>query len=128
MHQQQGHSPVNLGGGNRTTTARGVRSASAAAGAANDGGATASPTPDKNAAAAVPAAAAASASGSDGCGSPASGIGGSGGNVDDVLRPSVDETAADVEIIRMMTKCWSEDPLDRPDFSALKVTIRKLNK
>jgi len=28
----------------------------------------------------------------------------------------------------MMTKCWAEDPLDRPDFTALKVTIRKLNK
>lgn len=44
------------------------------------------------------------------------------------LRPSVDENCADEEIIKMMTKCWSEDPLDRPDFSALKVAIRKLNK
>ena len=44
------------------------------------------------------------------------------------LRPSVDQDAADEEILDMMTRCWSEDPLDRPDFSALKVTIRKLNK
>ena len=45
------------------------------------------------------------------------------------LRPMVDEECAeDEEIIKMMTKCWSEDPLDRPDFSALKVAIRKLNK
>ena len=44
------------------------------------------------------------------------------------LRPTVDEDAADEEIIRMMTRCWSEDPLDRPDFQALKVAIRKLNK
>ena len=45
-----------------------------------------------------------------------------------LMRPSVDEDAADKEIITMMTKCWAEDPLDRPDFTALKVTIRKLNK
>ncbi len=44
------------------------------------------------------------------------------------LRPMVDEDCADEEIIKMMKKCWSEDPLDRPDFSALKVAIRKLNK
>jgi hypothetical protein len=52
--------------------------------------------------------------------------GAGGGQV--ILRPSVDDNAADAEIIRMMTKCWAEDPLDRPDFSALKVAIRKLNK
>ena len=45
-----------------------------------------------------------------------------------VLRPLVDKDSADEEIINMMTKCWSEDPYDRPDFSALKVAIRKLNK
>ena len=45
-----------------------------------------------------------------------------------VLRPTVEPEAADAEIIRMMTKCWAEDPLLRPDFSALKVTIRKLNR
>ena len=47
---------------------------------------------------------------------------------DNVLRPTVEPETADAEIIRMMTKCWAEDPLIRPDFSALKVTIRKLNK
>ena len=45
-----------------------------------------------------------------------------------ILRPLIDKDSADEEIISMMTKCWSEDPLDRPDFSALKVAIRKLNK
>ena len=44
------------------------------------------------------------------------------------LRPMVDEDCGDEEIIKLMSKCWSEDPLDRPDFSALKVAIRKLNK
>ena len=50
------------------------------------------------------------------------------GAITQPLRPTVDEDAADEEIIRMMTRCWSEDPLDRPDFQALKVAIRKLNK
>ena len=45
-----------------------------------------------------------------------------------ILRPLIDKDSADEEIINMMTRCWSEDPLDRPDFSALKVAIRKLNK
>lgn len=59
-------------------------------------------------------------------GSPLVTVAVSGG--DNVLRPTVEPETADAEIIRMMTKCWAEDPLIRPDFSALKVTIRKLNK
>lgn len=66
----------------------------------------------------------------------ASGGGGGGGEVvpappaasGSVLRPEVDHEAADEEIIKLMTKCWSEDPYDRPDFTALKVAIRKINK
>ena len=67
-------------------------------------------------------------------GSPLMTVAGSGGDAaaavgaNNVLRPTVEPEAADAEIIRMMTKCWAEDPLLRPDFSALKVTIRKLNK
>jgi hypothetical protein len=56
--------------------------------------------------------------------------GGAGGAL---LRPALDESVdgeepTDNELISMMTQCWAEDPLDRPDFSALKVAIRKLNK
>uniref|UniRef100_A0A0K2SXE6 guanylate cyclase n=1 Tax=Lepeophtheirus salmonis TaxID=72036 RepID=A0A0K2SXE6_LEPSM len=45
-----------------------------------------------------------------------------------LCRPSIEECSTDAEILKMMTKCWSEDPLDRPDFSTLKEAIRKLNK
>ena len=63
-------------------------------------------------------------------GSPApSSCGGrSGGGGGGPMRPMVDEDAADEELTKMMTKCWSEDPGERPDFNALKVAIRKLNK
>ena len=54
--------------------------------------------------------------------------GSSGSSPRGVLRPLIDKDSADEEIINMMTRCWSEDPYDRPDFSALKVAIRKLNK
>lgn len=32
------------------------------------------------------------------------------------------------EIRAVMQKCWSEDPSERPDFNALKTTIRNINK
>ena len=100
VQQQSGLSPIN----DAATAKTAVRSASAAA-ATSSGTVAGSPPLERNSAA-----------------SP-------GGGGSDILRPTVDETAADdAEIIRMMTKCWSEDPLDRPDFSALKVTIRRLNK
>ena len=54
--------------------------------------------------------------------------GGGGGGGGGPMRPMVDEDAADEELTKMMTKCWSEDPGERPDFNALKVAIRKLNK
>lgn len=43
------------------------------------------------------------------------------------FRPvSTDQTFDDLNNI--MTKCWKEDPCERPDFSILKTTIRKVNK
>ena len=43
------------------------------------------------------------------------------------FRPKIDDTAYE-EVTNIMTKCWSEDPSDRPDFSYIKSTIRKINK
>lgn len=44
-----------------------------------------------------------------------------------LFRPKIDETAFD-DVNSIMVKCWSEDPCDRPDFTILKSTIRKINK
>lgn len=32
------------------------------------------------------------------------------------------------DLSSIMTKCWREDPMERPDFSVLKTTFRKVNK
>lgn len=42
------------------------------------------------------------------------------------FRPKIEDDYEDVN--NMMVKCWSEDPMDRPDFGYLKSTIRKINK
>lgn len=43
------------------------------------------------------------------------------------FRPvSIDQTFDDLNNI--MVKCWREDPNERPDFSILKTTLRKVNK
>lgn len=44
------------------------------------------------------------------------------------LRPLIDDSTCDDDIARLMKQCWAEDSVDRPDFSTLKKTIRKLNK
>ncbi|XP_043190575.1 atrial natriuretic peptide receptor 2-like isoform X1 [Amphibalanus amphitrite] len=44
------------------------------------------------------------------------------------FRPAIDDDMADEEVLQMMRRCWSEDPVDRPDFHALKGIIRRLNK
>lgn len=44
-----------------------------------------------------------------------------------LFRPKIDETAFD-DVNSIMVKCWNEDPCDRPDFTILKSTIRKINK
>ncbi|XP_058821836.1 atrial natriuretic peptide receptor 1 isoform X2 [Topomyia yanbarensis] len=43
------------------------------------------------------------------------------------FRPKVDETSYE-DVNNLMVKCWAEDPADRPDFSCLKTSIRKINK
>ena len=45
------------------------------------------------------------------------------------FRPAVEDnkdTCCDIN--NLMVKCWAEDPNDRPDFSAIKSIIRKINK
>lgn len=44
------------------------------------------------------------------------------------LRPSIDEGTCDEDVAQLMKRCWAEDAADRPDFSVVKNTIRKLNK
>ncbi|XP_037954574.1 atrial natriuretic peptide receptor 1 isoform X3 [Teleopsis dalmanni] len=44
------------------------------------------------------------------------------------FRPYIDECDNYLDINGIMTKCWSEDPIERPDFNALKTIVRKINK
>ena len=45
------------------------------------------------------------------------------------FRPTMEEFDCPCdELAAVIRKCWSEDPLDRPDFQSLKSIIRKLNK
>ncbi|XP_052786459.1 atrial natriuretic peptide receptor 1-like isoform X4 [Mya arenaria] len=45
------------------------------------------------------------------------------------FRPTLEEFDCPCdELADVIRRCWSEDPVDRPDFSALKSIIRKLNK
>src|SRR5882672_10156502 len=47
---------------------------------------------------------------------------------DEGLRPLLEDTMADEEILAMIRKCWSEDVIDRPDFVSLQSIMRKVNK
>ncbi|XP_053969377.1 atrial natriuretic peptide receptor 1 [Anastrepha ludens] len=44
------------------------------------------------------------------------------------FRPYIDDHDGYLDINNLMVKCWSEDPIDRPDFNALKSIIRRINK
>jgi len=44
------------------------------------------------------------------------------------FRPSIDDDLGNEEVVHMMKRCWMEDATERPDFPALKATIRRLNK
>nr|XP_022915444.1 atrial natriuretic peptide receptor 2 isoform X2 [Onthophagus taurus] len=44
------------------------------------------------------------------------------------LRPMILDNTCDEEVAKLMRKCWAEDSADRPDFTALKNIVRKLNK
>lgn len=46
------------------------------------------------------------------------------------FRPTITDQIYDDmnDLNDIMTRCWKEDPTERPDFSILKTTIRKVNK
>jgi len=44
-----------------------------------------------------------------------------------VFRPTLLETDDD-DLLYMIRRCWAEDPSDRPDFSAIKGMIKRINK
>lgn len=44
------------------------------------------------------------------------------------MRPVIDDASMEEEVATLMRRCWAEDAADRPDFSALKQTFRKMNK
>ncbi|XP_023219698.1 atrial natriuretic peptide receptor 1-like [Centruroides sculpturatus] len=44
------------------------------------------------------------------------------------FRPFLEEGICDEEVMTMIKRCWAEDPLERPDFHALKSIIRRLNR
>ncbi|XP_018348544.1 PREDICTED: atrial natriuretic peptide receptor 1-like isoform X2 [Trachymyrmex septentrionalis] len=44
------------------------------------------------------------------------------------LRPVIDAASVEEEVATLMRRCWAQEAADRPDFPALKQTIRKINK
>ena len=44
-----------------------------------------------------------------------------------VFRPTLLETDDD-DLLNMIRRCWAEDPSDRPEFSAVKGMIKRINK
>ncbi|XP_078533827.1 atrial natriuretic peptide receptor 2 [Lissotriton helveticus] len=44
------------------------------------------------------------------------------------FRPSIDTGLHSEELAILMDRCWAEDPIDRPEFSQIKMYIRKFNK
>ncbi|EGI69253.1 Atrial natriuretic peptide receptor B [Acromyrmex echinatior] len=44
------------------------------------------------------------------------------------LRPVIDDASVEEEVATLMRRCWAQESADRPDFPALKQTIRKINK
>lgn len=49
------------------------------------------------------------------------------------FRPTLEMDSDDTEtcseeLANMIKKCWSEEPMERPDFHSLKSIIRKINK
>lgn len=54
----------------------------------------------------------------------------SGKTPNGLFRPLLDsgDFSCEQEVLNMIRRCWSEDPVERPDFHNLKVIVRRLNK
>lgn len=44
------------------------------------------------------------------------------------FRPSIDIGVHSEELAVLMERCWAQDPAERPDFSQIKIFIRRFNK
>lgn len=44
------------------------------------------------------------------------------------FRPSIDIGVHTEELAVLMERCWAQEPTERPDFSQIKIFIRRFNK
>lgn len=44
------------------------------------------------------------------------------------LRPTVDPQAHSPELGQVMQRCWAEEPTERPEFSQIRLLLRKHNR
>ena len=45
-----------------------------------------------------------------------------------LLDTQYDSQGCSVELAGLIRRCWSEDPLERPDFGAIKTALKRMDK